>query len=145
MTSTTVRERVAGFSAQHRTQARLVGVVGATLAALVVWIVVVQLLGVDLLARSTGSTKAQAVGVAPVVIEALIAALLGWALLAVLERFTRRARTIWTVVALVVLLLSLSGPLTGGVTTATKVSLSLMHIALAAVLIPTMRVTSPRA
>jgi hypothetical protein len=36
----------------------------------------------------------------------LVAALAGWALLALLERFTARARTIWTAIALLVALLS---------------------------------------
>lgn len=53
-----------------------------------------------------------------------------------LERFTSHARTVWTTIALITLALSLSGPLSGGVSTATKMALAGMHLAAAAVLIP---------
>jgi hypothetical protein len=73
----------------------------------------------------------------------LIASLLGWALLALLERRTDLARAIWTGVALVVVLLSLGAPLTGGITTAAAVTLTLMHLAVAAVLITVLPLSSP--
>jgi peptidoglycan/LPS O-acetylase OafA/YrhL len=62
--------------------------------------------------------------------------LAGWALLAALERLTPQARGAWTLVALVILALSLAGPLGGGTTTAAKTALACMHLAAAAVLIP---------
>jgi hypothetical protein len=46
-------------------------------------------------------------------------------------------------VAIVVVLLSLGGPLTSGTTAAAKVTLALMHLAVAAVLIPVLRRSSP--
>jgi len=43
-----------------------------------------------------------------------------------------------------VLLLSLAGPLTGVVTTAGKVTLALLHLTVAAVLVPLLRHSAPR-
>jgi len=57
----------------------------------------------------------------------------------VLERRTSRARTIWTGIAVLAVLASFSLPLFAGVSTSTKVTLAIMHVAVAAVLIPAMR------
>lgn len=67
-----------------------------------------------------------------------VASLAGWGLLAVLERFApAKAHLIWRIVAVVVLLLSLGGPMGGtGVTTGSRVALIFMHLAVGAVLIP---------
>jgi hypothetical protein len=71
------------------------------------------------------------------------AALAAWALLALLERLTARARTIWTIVAVVVLVASLGTPLLGsGVTAANRAVLELLHLAVGAVLIPALRRTA---
>ncbi|MGW1616697.1 DUF6069 family protein [Streptomyces sp. NPDC002285] len=125
----------------HR-RVRTLGVGAAVLAALAVWAAAVPLLGVDLLVRPGGGT-AQTVGASAVVTAILVASGLGWALLALLEHYTRRARAIWTGVALVAMLLSLLGPLTGGVTTAATTALMLMHLAVGAILIPVLRHSSP--
>lgn len=142
MTTTSNRERVTSLPARRRIRARALGVAGAVLAALAVWTAAVPLLGVDLLVRPGGG-RPQTVGPDSVVMASLIASLLGWALLALLEHRTARARTIWTAVALVVVLLSLGAPLTGGVTTAAAVTLTLMHLAVAAVLITVLPLSSP--
>jgi hypothetical protein len=75
----------------------------------------------------------------------LVAALAGWGLLALLERFTARPRTIWTAIAVLVGLLSLAGPLStlASTTAANALALALMHLAVAAVLIPILAGTSP--
>lgn len=124
------------------TRPRAIAVVAATLAPLAVWLVATQLFGTDLLVRPVGGNP-QHVGAATVVAVALSGSLLGWALLALLERRTARARTLWTGVALAVLLLSLTGPLTAGAAAATKAVLVLMHLAVAAVLVPALRHSSP--
>jgi hypothetical protein len=122
---------------------RVLGVGGAIVAAVAVWAIAVSLLGVNLVIRF-GSGAPQTIGVGYVLGATLIASLVGWGLLAMLERRTPRARSIWTVAALVVLLVSLSLPLTAGTTGASKVVLALMHIAVAAVLIPALRSGSAR-
>ncbi len=140
MTTTTAQQRITPAPAR-RTRARALVIATATLAALVVWIVAVPLLGTDLLVRS-GSDSAQRVGPGAVVVTSLIASLLGWVLLAVLERRTSRAHTVWTGAAVVVLVLSLGGPLTAATTTAAKTALALMHLAVGAVLIHGVRRSS---
>jgi hypothetical protein len=102
--------------------------------------VAARLADVDLLVRAGGGTEA--VGPGAVVVSALLAGLAGWALLALLERFTSRARTVWLVVAAVVLLLSLAGPLGAGADAATTAVLVGMHLAVGAVLIPGLAVNA---
>jgi|HubBroStandDraft_4_1064222.scaffolds.fasta_scaffold63850_2 hypothetical protein len=139
-TSTASNYSTSGITRLGRTRA--LGVGGAVLAAVAVWVVAVPLLGVHLLVRF-GSGAAETVGVDYVIGATLIASLAGWALLALLERRTSRARSIWTVVAIVVLLASVSLPLSIATTTGSKTVLALMHIAVAAVLIPVLRRVAP--
>ncbi|MEJ3652221.1 DUF6069 family protein [Actinomycetes bacterium KLBMP 9759] len=133
MTSTPVS---AGVDPATRLRNRVFGVVGATVAAVVVWGVAL-LVGVDLQVSMAGTPMQ--IGVVAVILNALVPSLLGWAVLAVLERRTRRARTIWTVVALVVTLLSLAGPLTGAADPGSLITLVLLHLVVAAVLVPALR------
>ena len=141
MNTITVRERLTPAPAR-RVRVRALAVVGAAFVALAVWAAAVPLLGADLLVRPPGGSP-QPVGPGSIVGASLIASALGWALLALLERRTVRARTIWTGLALVVVLLSLAGPLTAGTTAAGKVVLALMHLAVAALVIPALRRSSP--
>ena len=84
---------------------RLLGVVAAPLAALLVWLAAVPLAGIDLAAR------------------------------AMLDRAGTRGRAIWTAVAAVVLLVSLAGPLGAGATMAAAIVLASMHVVVGATLI----------
>lgn len=88
------------------------------------------------------TAPAREVTAGAVVASSLGAALAAWALLAVLERHTSRARAVWTAVALGVLAASLVPPVTAGVGPASKAALALMHVAVAAALIPLLRRTS---
>jgi hypothetical protein len=126
-------------------RARALAVIAATLAALAVWLITDPLLGIDLTGTTRpGSQQLQPITPALVAGASLAVALAGWALLALLERFTARARTIWTAVALLVALLSLAGPLSILASTEANVlALALMHLAVAAVLIPMLAGTSP--
>lgn len=128
--------------ASRTAAARGVVVLTAVAAAVAVWVVTTQLLGVRL--RVGTGTHAQSVGVAPVAGVTLLAALAGWALLALLEHRTAKARGTWTAVAVGVLLLSIAGPLSAS-TGAAKASLAAHHAAVAAVVILGMRrSSSPR-
>ena len=122
----------------HVRRNRILGVAGATLAAVAVWVVEVPFLGIRLQTQF-GNTAPQDVGIVLVVISALAGSLAGWGLLALLERRYARARTIWTWIALAFLLVSFSAPFSAGTTTTTKFALAMMHLAVAAVLIPTLR------
>ena len=127
-----------GSASAHVGRNRILGVAGATLAAVAVWAIEVPLLGIRLLTQF-GNTAPQDVGIAAVVVSSLAGSLAGWGLLALLERRFARARTIWTAIAIAVLLVSFSLPISAGTTTTTRVSLAMMHLAVAAVLIPTLR------
>jgi hypothetical protein len=118
---------------------RALAIVLATVANVLVW-TIAKMSDVTLQARS-GANERQDVTLAAVIIVTLLIGLVGWALLAVLERLSTRGLTIWTVIAVVFFLISLLGPL-GGVTTGAKVTLAAMHIVTAAVLIPAFRRTS---
>ncbi|WP_019869960.1 DUF6069 family protein [Salinispora oceanensis] len=124
---------------------RLYAAVGAAIVNLAIWTLAVPIAGVDLQATSgPGSTELEPVPLAAVIIMSLLSSLAGWALLAAFERFTDRACSIWTIIALLVLLISYGGPLLGaGLSTGSRITLALMHTAVAAVLIPVLRSTSP--
>ncbi len=140
-TSSTPPDRVALPSSRHRTRLRMLGVAGAVLAPLIVWSIAVPVVGVDLTVRPGGGST-QTIGAGTILAVSLLASLLGWALLAVLEHRSARARTRWTGGAVAVLLLSLAGPLTGATTATSKTVLVLMHLSLGAVLIPALRHSS---
>jgi hypothetical protein len=134
--TTTMRYAAPARARVNRTRA--LGVVGAVLAAAAVWTIAVPLLGVHLLIRF-GSGAPQSIGLDYVIGATVVTSLLGWAALALLERRTQRARQVWTALAVAVVLVSLTLPLIAGTTVATRVALALMHVAVAAVLIPTLR------
>jgi hypothetical protein len=116
---------------------RPVIVVVAALVPLLVWLVARVGFGLDV--RSPTFSHAQHVAIGPLVVflTALPACLLGWGLVAILERFTDRPRRIWLVVALVGLLVSLGMPLSGtGVPAGDRIALVLMHLSVGAALIP---------
>ncbi|MFF5175754.1 DUF6069 family protein [Micromonospora sp. NPDC000089] len=125
--------------ATARRRQRALAVLAATVAALLVWVVAVPLAGVDLTVRAGGAQ--QQVGPVAVGLTAALAGLAGWALLALLERLTRRARAVWTRIALVVLVVSLLGPLTRGVGAAATATLVALHLA-TAVVVPALRRTA---
>ena len=116
-------------------------VAGAVLAALLVWLVIDPVLGREL--RVVEEEQVMEIGLFPVVSLSLAFALAGWALLAALERFVRRALGVWIVVATAALLLSFL-PLAGdGMSGGTRVGLALTHLAVAAVLIPGLTRSAP--
>src|SRR5258708_5511627 len=86
---------------------RILGVAGATLAAAAIWVIEVPLPGIRLQTQF-GNAAPQSVGGDLVVLSALAGSLAGWGLLAILERRFTRARTIWTGIAIAVLLVSFS-------------------------------------
>jgi Family of unknown function (DUF6069) len=126
------RPRLARFAALH----------AAVLAPLAVWAIAVPAVGLRLQIRF-GHAAAQQVGPRDIVTASLFGALLGWGCLALLERRTHRARTLWTAAAIVALLASLALPLSTGTTTSTGLILALMHLTVGAALIPVLYRTSP--
>ena len=89
---------------------------------------------------TTGSDE-RTVGFGQVILMTGVTGLIAWGLLAILERITSRAKTVWTVIAVIAFFLSILGPIDGGVDTASKIMLSLMHVGAAATIVPIMRRT----
>ncbi|WP_373569344.1 DUF6069 family protein [Streptomyces sp. FXY-T5] len=111
-------------------------------APVLVWLVADPVLGHRL--RMSDGGRTVDIGAVPVAVVALVASLSGWGLLAALERFgVRRARAIWTGTAGAVLAVSFLPLLGDGMDGGTRISLALMHLAVAAVLIPGLRGRSP--
>ncbi|WP_433120404.1 DUF6069 family protein [Micromonospora sp. CA-246542] len=125
----------AGASASHLRD-RAITVAVAALAAVAVWSIA-TLAGAQLTVDQ--GTGPRDVTVLAVVLNSVIAALLGWGLLAVLERFRASARTIWTGIALVVLVLSLVPASLVDASAGTRVALVLMHLVVGAVVIVGLR------
>jgi predicted Co/Zn/Cd cation transporter (cation efflux family) len=108
-------------------------VVAAVLLALLTWLVA------NLIDASPIQVRMQdeVVGITgvSVLMTSVLAALAGWALLALLERLSPAGRRIWTAIAVVVLLLSLIAPLSYGIGAASKWSLVALHVVTGLVLI----------
>jgi hypothetical protein len=118
-------------------RSRALSAAGGVLAAVAVWITEVPLLGIDLKIRF-GSGHVQTIGIGQIIGVALAVSLLGWLLLAILEKRTPHAWLEWTITALVVLVASLALPLSAATTTAATVALIVMHVAVAAIVMPSM-------
>jgi Family of unknown function (DUF6069) len=114
---------------------RAVWIVAATAATGAIW-ATARGLGADLTANG------QAVTLPMVIVTTVVVGLAAWALLAVLQRATRRAATAWTWVAVAVLMLSLAGPVGGAETGGGMAALVAMHLTAAAVLVPGLRRTA---
>ncbi|NEA28162.1 DUF6069 family protein [Actinomadura bangladeshensis] len=119
----------------RRTRIRRAATVAATiLAALALWTLTVPVAGLAPSAETGG--RPQPIGAAAVVTATLAAGLAAWALLALLERTTARPRRTWTITALAVLALSLTGPLSSATDTESLLVLTALHLLVGAVLIP---------
>ena len=116
-------------------------VLGATAAAIAIW-VVATMAGAELTVSFGPGQPIQKITLVNVVVAALVGSLAGWGLLALLRRFTAKARAIWSVIAIAAALVSLAGPLSAIASAGTKVSLVAMHLAVASVLIVVLRRTT---
>ena len=126
-----------------RRKARLIAVGAAVFMALAIWLVAEQAFGIHLRAPE-GFGASGDIDALNVALVTAVLSLAGWGLLALLERLTSHARTVWVAIAVPALLLSLLTPLSGtGVSAANRVVLVLMHVTVGAVLIPALYSTSP--
>jgi hypothetical protein len=124
-------------------RARALFAAGGILAAALTWTAEVPLLGIHLNYRfGTGHTQTIAAG--QVIGVTAAAALLGWLLLAILERRTPRARTLWTTITLAALAASLALPLAAATTTSAAAALVVLHLTVGATVIPAMARTARR-
>jgi hypothetical protein len=137
----------AGKATRGRGRQRLLTVGGAISAALLIWALAELLFDVDLRAPAMrGSAEPTNISGWAVLLTSGIAGFAALGALALLERFTARARMIWVIGAVIVLLISLPAPFNGsGISTANRLWLLAMHLAVGAVLIVGLyRTASPR-
>jgi hypothetical protein len=123
-------------------RARAVTGVGAAGATTALWLAA-HLLDIPLTVTIQGQSPMK-IGIGVVLATALTASLAGWGSLALLERLTVRARTIWTALAILALIASFAAPAfaDASTSTSTRTTLVLMHVTVAAVLIPGLRRTA---
>lgn len=116
-------------------RAALIAAIGTAVANLLVFVVAKNVFGLGLAIPLGGAgSPIEPLPAFMVVIATAVPALAAAGLLALLARFTRRPILIFQIIAAVFVLLSLGGPLSLPVDTATKLVLSLMHLAAAAVI-----------
>lgn len=121
------------------TRRRALTAVTAVAATTVVWLLAkAALADGPRIPDGPGATTTSELYLPAVMISVAVVALAGWGLLAALERLRPdRARTIWTAVAVAVVLLSLTGPVLGqGLTAGNRIALVCLHLTVGAVLIP---------
>jgi hypothetical protein len=126
-----------------QSRSRALCTAGGALAAALAWIVEVPLLGIHLNFRF-GAGHAQTISIGQVIGVSVAAMLLGWLLLALLERRTPQARLVWTTIALAALAASLALPLAAATTTSAAAGLIAMHLTVGAAAIPAMALTARR-
>ncbi|MEP6496134.1 MAG: DUF6069 family protein [bacterium] len=116
---------------------RLLAVAGSAAATFIVWLIAGKALGVDLRQPAFDLHAPQPMQAGFVAAVGAIAALVGWGLLALFERFSERGERIWLFVAIGALAVSLIGPFSGhGISSGDRVALVCMHLAAAAIVIP---------
>lgn len=128
-----------------RARRRLTTAVTAVVAACLVWAVGTAVLGHSLTVPQTGGRDPMAVTLPMVLFVSAAASLLGWGLLAVLERRSMRGTRIWVGIAAAVVVVSLAPLLAPDIATGTRIVLALLHLVVGAVLIPGMQHTSAAA
>ena len=130
---------------QSRLRERALVVVAAIVAPVLLWSLITYAFSQDItVPESPGSDIRHKLEFAPVLVTAVAAVLAGWGLLALLERLVpKRALTIWTTIALIVLVGTL--PYMPGFTITERLLLGLVHLVLAGILILGLRRTSTAA
>ncbi|MFG1950408.1 DUF6069 family protein [Micromonospora sp. NPDC048830] len=141
----TTQSMLAPTRPRSRRRSRALAVAAAVVLPSLIWMVTVLAFDHRLIVTDGSGSRSQEIGLPPVILLSLVVSLLGWGLLALLERFTRRAGVIWAVVAVLALGVSFL-PLTGpGTAWASRVALGLMHVTVAAVLLTVFLRTSTTA
>jgi len=125
--------RADASGAGRRRLLRAATIAAAIVLPLLVWAIAVPLAGLELVAGS-GST-AQVIGTASIVFAVVVAGLVAWGVLALLERFTKTSVRTFAVVGWTVLVLSLLGPVLMGAVGAVLVVLLAMHLVTGAALV----------
>ncbi|MFA1548117.1 DUF6069 family protein [Actinomadura chokoriensis] len=138
MTTTTIRSTVPAAKTWSVRRVRAAAV-GAAVAANVALYLAASAAGTDFLLTDPGKTESHHLIVAEIAVFTLVFGLLGWGAMALLERLTRHARVVWSVLAAAVLVLSFVPIGLEQASTATRAMLTLIHIVVAVALLPLLR------
>jgi hypothetical protein len=122
---------------------RACGVAGTLLATGTLWLAG-HALGVTFKVAAHSGGAPQTFSPAFLLGFTLQIALAGWATLAILEHYTRRAVRIWTALGVTVLALSFVPIAVAGANAGTKTALCLIHIIVGSILLSTMRRSAAR-
>jgi hypothetical protein len=144
MTATTTVQQTARPVTSGTRRVRGFAVATAVLSTSLLYLVA-KALGTDFKLTDPGTPEPHALILPEIAVFALVFSLLGWGTLALLERFTRRPKVIWSVLAIAVLVLSFVPIGIEQATVDTKVMLSVIHLAVAAALVPMLRRTGREA
>jgi cell division protein FtsL len=144
MTATTTVQQTARPVTSSPRRVRGFAVATAVLSTSLLYLVA-KALGTDFELTDPGKQESHALILPEIAVFALVFSLLGWGTLALLERFTRRPKVIWSVLAIAVLVLSFVPIGIEQATVDTKVMLSVIHLAVAAALVPMLRRTGREA
>jgi hypothetical protein len=135
MAATTTIHRTVRPVALSTRRIRGFAVTAAAVATSLLYLVA-HALGADFKLTDPGKAESHALVLPEIVVFTLVFSLLGWGTLALLERFTRRPRINWSVLAIAVLLLSFVPIGLEQATADTKIMLAVIHLAVAAALVP---------
>lgn len=128
-------------SIDHRNRIRLGAVLAATASSLIAWVVMGPLAEVELVVPAGSAVRT--VGADDVVLAAVLSGVAAVATTALVDRWARRPRRTWTVIATSVFALTLLGPIGSGAETGIVGALVALHSVVAIVLIPQLRRTLP--
>jgi hypothetical protein len=144
-TITDLDTTTAPTSRARRPLLRAAVVIGAALATTVTFLLA-RAAGADFTITDPGEGKVPHTFVATeIAMVTVVIGLFGWATLAVLERWTSRAHRIWTVLAVVIVLLSMPPIWIERATTSTRIGLVIVHLVVGLALLPLLRAGSARA
>jgi hypothetical protein len=121
---------------RRRQRAKAVGVAVAASGMLYLG---ARAVGTDFVLTDPGATMSHALILPEIIVFALVFALLGWGTLALLERVSRHAKIIWSVLAGAVLAASFLPVFLEQATVDTRAMLCLIHVAVAVALLPMLR------
>lgn len=113
----------------------------ATVAAVAAWVLETRVADIELVVTQGGATMA--VGVVSVAVSALVVALAAAGVARLVRRHAARPRRAWLVTGTMVLVLSLTGPFAQATTTGAALALALLHVVVAAAVVPLLAAALP--
>lgn len=119
-----------------RWRRRTMTVVAAVIATIIVFLVETKGFGLKLASPALMERASAEVTIKEVIGASGAAGIWGWIVMAILERVTPRARSFWTVLAVITLIVSLAGAFAGeGITTNQRLALAALHLTTGVILI----------